>query len=123
MKFKNYLNEGVWSVPNTKKKVKEFEKVMRSTLTKKESFRKLYNIIGTDDLYDSIEDAIRDSDNNIDTKDVRWVVIDWIWNNWVGPNAPNTNWLVQWESDVWEEFSKIVKKYKNKFDKEFRKRA
>ncbi len=112
MKFKKYLlNEGTWAIPNTLKKVKELEKLFKRPLPKKD-IRKLWNLVGNDMLMDTIEDVYRDSEEGSQNEDIRWIVADWIWKNWISPKAKNINWLVKWEPEAWEKLTEIAKRYK-----------
>lgn len=102
-----YLNEGTWASPNTKKKAKELEKLMRSPMTPPEAKKKLYNIVGSDDFHDRMNDTFRKEDQN---KDVRWFIADWIKNNWL-TQAGQNSFVRTWDKDAYDIVKKVVDKY------------
>jgi len=68
------LQEGTWDNPDSIAKAKKLAKTMSKPIPKKDYASTLSGLIGDDDLYDRIEDAVRKDDPQ-DT-DVRWLIAD-----------------------------------------------
>lgn len=83
MKFKDFLNEGTWSCPWTKRKADEFINIFNNPIKLKDSTEILYNVCGDDLLYDYLESL----KNKVPLdKDVRPEVAKWIEKHWI-PNG------------------------------------
>ena len=95
------LNEGTWSVPNTHQKAKSLQKIMSKKMTKKD-IDKLNKLIGDDDFYDELDDAIRN-----DTSDIRNFIATWLEDNWL------KNSDIKWEGKSLDIIKQIITKYRS----------
>jgi hypothetical protein len=68
--FKEFLNEGRWSTPTTPEQKAKLKALLDNPLLAKNAINKLYNLIGDDELFDLIDDAISEDP----TTDVRAIV-------------------------------------------------
>lgn len=81
---------------------------MKSPLTPSEAKKKLYNIVGSDSLYDHIDDVFRKENQN---DDVRWAVASWIKDNWLSTSGQKS-FFQKWDDGAYEIVKKVVNKYK-----------
>lgn len=108
MRFRDYLKEGTWSIPNDIKTAKKLESLFKKPILAKNYKKSLYNLVGDDDLFDSIEDAFRSEDKD---KDIRSMVAGWIDENWI-KKFDKIDWLKEWDPEALKIVKNIVKKYK-----------
>lgn len=63
------IEEGTWSTPNTPKKKAELKKLLSKPLKAKDASKKLYNLVGNDDLHDELY-AFAERDPNGDVRSI-----------------------------------------------------
>ena len=61
--------EGTWALPDSPKKMNELKKILKRKLTAKEATKKLYNLVGNDELYDLIGEIRKAEGPNADVSD------------------------------------------------------
>lgn len=72
------INEGTWALPDSPQKVKALSDAFDHPITVRIFKDTLTDLIGDDSLLDTIEDAVRPSDSDFETYDIRPLLSDWI---------------------------------------------
>jgi hypothetical protein len=67
-KFLSSCNEGSWSLPFKKAAAKKLEKLMASPVKKKDAAKKLYDLVGNDELFDRFGSLPDDIDVRLEVR-------------------------------------------------------
>lgn len=94
MKVLDVLNEGTWSSPNTVDKALALHKLMQRPIPANKASDLLYDLIGDDDLFDSIHEIETQDDP---TDDARHVIQHHI-QKMIRNFDPN-DWKSEWDAD------------------------
>lgn len=97
MKLRELLNEGTWSSPDDMNKANRLAQMLHKPMPAGKAADKLYNLVGDDDLFDSIGEVEEKDGPDVD---VRALVVakleEWIkdgeetdWEHWRRPWTPN----------------------------------
>lgn len=97
---------GTWSTPNTMTKARQLAKLLARPLPANDATKNaLYNLVGDDDLFDSIAQSKREG-----LRDVRWSVADKLkeWDEWY--HARPDDWRDSISPQVWAVLRRAYRK-------------
>lgn len=104
------LNEGTWSLPNTKDKAQELVDLLRKDIYKKD-VQKLYDLVGDDSLWDDIETRRY----NVPVNDLVEKYVGNFIDNYLDDNSKgwtkDSGWKEEWNIDSLKQLAPIVKRF------------
>lgn len=104
------LNEGTWSLPNTKDKAQQLVGLLRKNLYKRDT-QKLYELIGDDNLWDDINARRYDVPiNDLVERYLGSFINDYLTDNPKGWTK-DSGWKEEWDIDSLKQLAPIVKRF------------
>lgn len=73
---------GTWALPQTKKQAEDLRQLIKEPLKAKEASKKLYDLLGADDLFDEIEQYSREEGKDYDISTLVKIYINKILNEY-----------------------------------------